>query len=306
MSQQRFYDFGDPVNSVDDNSIRRFLEVPGVYGGFDLGVDTFGDVTIAAGYGLMPDGVVWQEDAVRTLDFFVPGVATVYTVVATHDDRVITGGVAVEYALQTGELTFVTDGVILGWIYHPGGVPLASTHIVQVPKATSSTYGTLLVNTMPTRMSAPLPNTFSDVATMGGNVTFTGQMADDVLFDTTFFVLHQRVAKAAGPAGFETLVQHIQFWMDHYRPASIDLYVNIPGGATITAQLRDTDLNIVTITGSPITTTTDWETVTITVDRNSGTFDLGKPYELRLTHSVDVGQQIDLARVTVNYWPFPT
>ena len=307
MSQRRIYDYDANVYSPDDNAVRQYLLPAGVYNGFALGIDTSADLTIAAGVGLQPDGVLWQEDGINTLAFTPPGVATNYTIVATHDDRPITSGVAVEYAIQSGLVATVTGGIVLGWIYHPGGgVPLAAAYLSDAPKMVSSEYSNLVVAAAPQRLYAPLPRTYSDVAAMGGNVTFSGQTAASVLFDTTYFVVHQRVAKAAGPPGAETLVQHIQFFMDDYRPTQFDLFVNIPGLATITAELRDTDLNIVTITGSPITTTTGWETKSIVVDRSSGTFDTGKPYELRLTHSVDVAQQIDLARVSMLSWPYPT
>lgn len=307
MGQKRLYDFGDPVVSLDDDFTRQYLLPAGVYDGFSLGVDTYADLTFAAGVGLQPDGIVWQEDASTTLDFSSPpAVATDYSVVATHDNRQITGGIAVEYEIRVGLVSSLTDGVVLGWIHHPGGgIPLATTHLVDAPKMKATTYGPLLVAMAPQYLYAPLPRTYSDVAGMGANVVFTGQTATDLLFDTTFFVNHHRVTKTVGPAVPETFTQHVQFWMDQYRPAQFDFYVNIPGGATLTLQLRDTDLNIVTITGSPITTTTDWETASILVDRNSGTFDTGKPYELRLTYSVDVGQQIDLARITAHFWPFP-
>jgi hypothetical protein len=306
MAQQRLYDFGDPVNSPDDNLTREYLLVPGVYEGFGLSVDTLGDISIAAGTGLQPDGVMWREDFPITVAFSVPGIATEYTIVATHDDRQITGGIAVEYELRSGAVPSVVGGVVLGWVFHPGAVPLAASHFVQAPYALANTYGSLLVATSPTRLSAPFANTYSDIAGMGGNVVFTGQTAANVLFDTTYFVVHQRVEKSVGLPGFETFTQHIQFWMDSHRPAGFDFYVNIPGGAQMALQLRDTDLNIVTITGSPITTTTNWETQSITVDRNSGVFADGEPYELRITYSVDVGQRIDLARITARYWPFPT
>lgn len=306
MGQRRVYDFGDGVVSLDDNFTRQYLLPEGVYDGFTLGIDTYAELTISAGVGLQPDGVVWQEDMPITLTSFLPpGAATDYTVVALHDNRQITGGLAVEYEIQVGVMTSVTDGVVLGWIHHPGGgVALAASHLVDAPKIQSSRYAPLLVATAPQHIYVPLSRTYSDLAGMGPNIVFTGQTASDLMFDTTFFVNHQRVAKMVGPAVPETFTQHIQFWMDSYRPARFDFYVNIPGGATLTPQLRDTDLNIVTITGSPITTTADWETVSILVDRNSGVFDVGKPYELRLTYSVDVGQRVDLARVTMHSWPY--
>lgn len=306
MSQKRIYDYGDPVTAEDDNLTRRHLNNAGVYTGMDLGVDTSGNLTLAAGAILLPDGFLCVEDDELTLTFSPPGRATNYTVVATHDDRSITGGVEVEYAIQSGLSTTVTDGIPIGWIYHPGGgATLTATMLQDAPKVGEA--AATEVDTAPILLQAPFINTYSDTAAMGANVTFTGQTATNVLFDTTYFVVHQKVEKAAGPAASpETLVQHVQFYMDSQRPTSFDFYVNIPGAAQLQLELRDTDLNIVTITGSPISTTTNWEWKSITVDRTDGTFAANSPYELRVTSSVDLNQEIQLAAIRANFYPYPT
>ena len=306
MPQKRTYDYGDLVNSQDDNKIREYLLPAGVYSGFYLGVDAAADLTLAPGAGLLPDGIVWQEDTLFVLDTFSPpGVATEYTVVATHIDRLITSGTPVEYAVQVGLTATVANGVVLGWIYHPGGgVDLDATMLVNALDRRA--YDHVFAETSPLELLVPLPRTYSDTATMGANVTFEGQTATDLLLDLTYFVNHQRVAKMVGPAGNETLVQHIQFFATEYRPRSFDLFVDIPGGASIVVELRDTDLNTVTLTsGNPVTTTTNWETKRVVVDRTDGVFAPGSPYELRLTHTVGVTQEIKLARVIANFYPYP-
>ena len=133
--QSRYYNYGSQYYAWDDNDARYAVTPDGVYRGFDLGVDIAADLTIAAGYGCMPDGIVWKEDAITTIAFSPVAPATNYTVVALHTDSMIGGGVEVTYELQAGILTTVTDGVILGWIYYPGGsVNLALTHLVSAPK----------------------------------------------------------------------------------------------------------------------------------------------------------------------------
>ena len=248
---------------------------------------------------------MWLEDASFSIAFSAPGGATNYTVVATHENRLITEGVPVEYAIQAGLSATVTDGVVLGWIYHPGGgVPLAAAHLVEAPKVRD--LAQTVLDTALVTWRVPLAGTWSDVAGMGGNVTFVGQTQDSLLFDTTYFVVYQKVSKVAGPAGAETLVQHVQLYAGDWRPVGFDFYVNIPGAAQLQLELRDTDLNIVTTTGSPISTTTDWEWKSITVDRTDGVFDSGKPYEIRLTHSVDINQEISLAGMVARFYPYPT
>jgi len=307
MTQRRVYDYFDPIPSLDDNETRQYLLTSGVYDGFGFSVDASNNLEIAAGTGLQPDGIMWQETASFSLSFTAPGAATNYTVVATHTDRQLSGGVPVEYAYQTGLVSSVTGGVVLGWIYHPGGgVPLASSHLLPAPKVRDNNQR--LVQTAPVELAVPLHGTWSDTSGMGANVVFEGQDETSVLFDATYFVVHQRVSKAAGPVGSETLVQHIQLFTGAtvWRPSSFDLYVNIPGSAQIQVELRDTDLNTVTITGSPISTTTNWEWQTITVDRTDGNFTANKPYELRLTHSVGLSQEIKLARVIAHFDPYPS
>lgn len=305
MAQQRVFDYGDPLNSPDDNETRQYLETAGVYSGFTFSVDASFDLEIAPGAGLQPNGILWTEDTAVGLTFSAPGVDTNYTVVATHVNRNIIEGVPVEYAIQTGLSTTVTDGIVLGWIYYTGTGTLMASHLVEAPKVKEQ--AELLVDTAPVQLRMPLQGTWSDTATMGGNVTFVGQTESSLLFDSTYFVTHQKVSKVAGPAATpETLVQHVQFFATDRRPVGFDLYCNIPGAAQLQVELRDTDLNIVTITGSPISTTTDWEWQTITVDRTDGTFATGQPYELRLTHSVDLNQEISLAHVVARYYPYPT
>lgn len=305
MAQKRVFDYWDPIPSLDDNETRQYLETAGVYAGFGLGADASGNLEIALGVGLQPDGVMWQETSSFTLSFSAPGAATNYTVIATHTDRQISGGVAVEYSIVSGLFSSVASSVVLGWIYHPGGgVPLTTAYLVDAPKVRDT--ASRLVASAPITLRVPFSGTWSDTASMGANVVFEGQTESTLQFDATNFVVHQKVSKAAGPLGAETLTQHIQFYMGDWRPASFDLYCNIPGAASLQVELRDTDLNIVVISGNPIGTTSGWEWNTITVDRTDGTFDANKPYELRLTHSVDLGQEINLATVVARFDPYPS
>ena len=307
MSQIRYGNYADPITMPDLVSGRYAHTTKGIYRGFDMGVDASGNITLAAGYGVQHNGIAWQEDDTRTLSFTPPGAATTYTVYATHTDVQMRGGSPVEYVVQSGELTDVVGGVIIGWVYHPGGgVPLAVDHMLEAPKMLTSNYAAIQAASQPIGLSAPFPRTYSDVAGMGANVVFQGQDASTVQFDAANYVVYQSAAKAAGPVVLETLVQHVQFYATAWRPFAFDLYVDVIGAtASLIVQLRDTDLNIVTISGSPITSTGGWAVRTITVDRTSGTFTDGQPYTLRLTSSVSVGEEIRLARIVQRHWPYP-
>jgi len=308
MAQQRVYNYGAVVEATLDNAARYTIASKGVYRGFDLGVNASGNIELSTGYGVQHNGIVWYETDVREIGgtFTPPSTATDYTVYATHDNVEIFGGAPVEYHVSTGILTDVSNGVILGWIRHPGGgVALSSDHIQNAPKMQTQVYVSEVTSTLPVEIVAPFTRTYSDTASMGANITVKGITASDVQFDTTNFVVYQSVKKAAGPVGAETFVQHIQFYSTGVRPVSYDLYVDVGSGASLSVELRDTDLNITTISGSPITSTGGWSSAQITVDSNSGVFDSGKPYELRLTFSVDVGQEIKLSRLLANFWPYP-
>lgn len=308
MSQQRIQNFLDTVIAEDTNNARYALLAKGVYRGFDLDVDAAADLEIGVGWGLQHNGIIWYEDTAKTISFTPPGAATNYTVVASHTDVMMSGGAEVTYAIQSGTIadSAIATGVVLGWIFHPGGgVPLTADYLLSAPKRVN--YTDIVAAALPLEIIAPLPRTYSDVAGAGANVVFTGQTATDINFDVVNYVVYQSVAKpAAGPPGAETLVQYIQFYHGTYRPLYFQLYVNISGSGSLAVQLRDTDLNIVTVTGSPITNTGGWATATITVDRTMGNFTANAPYTLRLTHSVDLGDEIQLSRVNTIYWPFPT
>jgi len=318
MAQSRFDNYGDFISSPNANEARYAITPKGVYRGFEFSVSISGDLVIAPGYGCQHNGIVWMEDDDRTLAFPVTVPAQNYTIVALHEDQQIIGGAAVEYELQGGLETndTVPDGVVLGWIYYPGGsVTLDPSHIVQAPSQLSDNTARLATATAPLRFLAPF-QIYSDLAAMGANVTVSGLSKTALtttpripppLFDAAAFLSYQSAAKPAGPLGVETLEQHFQFVATDFRPISFAFYLNSTTGSQIEVQLRDTALNIVTITGSPITGTGGvWDEAVIDVDRNDGVFTAGMPYELRLTHRVDVGHNIKLAWVEARFWPYPS
>ena len=69
MAQKRINNYGDFINSPDNNSARYAVTVKGVYRGFELAVNTDNNVEIQPGYGCQHNGVVWMEDGVRVLIF---------------------------------------------------------------------------------------------------------------------------------------------------------------------------------------------------------------------------------------------
>lgn len=298
--QNRIFNYGAPVDSTQVVLAQYATTAKGVYRGFDLSIDASADLTIAAGYGVQHNGVVWAEDGLTTLAFTPPAPATIYTVVATHDNVQITGGVEVEYAIQTGEVTSVANGVILGWIYHPGGsVPLATNYLLSAPKMLASP--ALVADAQPVELVAPFDGRWWLDAASGVNTVVT-----DPSWDAANFVVYQDAINnsAIGP---EAVIQHVQLYHGSFRPYAFDFYVNIDAdpNTNLTVEVYDTALAAVTTTGGPITGTVGWETHTVTVARYGGTFAAGAPYTLRLTSNMGIAQQVRIARVVARYWPYP-
>jgi len=311
MPQQRFYDYSKPASSTYENAIHYALNNKGVYRGMGLGIDaTYGGLQIDAGYALQHDGVIWYESTAIVLPFEPPTAATVYTVVATHADRAIIGGVAVEYDILTGEFTNedVTNGVAIGWIYHPGAAtPLALEHLVSAPKALPEDYAKSLAQSLPIELLPPLQQ--SVVTSSGLDITFAPSV-----FDAVNYVIYQDVQNSPTAVGVESLVQQVQFFVQGstaVRPYSFSFYHNFTTVVTteITAEVYDTSQSPTVFstggTTATVTGTGGWSESTVVLDRTDGTFDVAKPYTLRLTYNVAPGESLQLGRIKANYWPFP-
>lgn len=311
MPQHRDTNFGATATSQAENDNNFALSTKGVFRGLDLGVSTSGTnrLTLAAGYGLQHDGVIWQEDLEVIVTFLPPGSAENYTVTARHDNRQILGGVAVDYDYEPGLLTndTVLNGVVLGWIYHPGGgVPLAVEHLQSVPKNLPEELAHLTADTVPIELIPPYDRAV--VTSVGLDLTYK-----EVDFDIGSFVIYQEVLSSLTAPTVQQVVQQFQFYVQNdFKPVSYNLYHNFANSPTamIQVEVYDTnqtavELNDGTFTVINIQGTGAWNEDTVTVNRTSGTFDNGKPYTLRLTFELDKTEVIQLSRVKANYWPFP-
>jgi hypothetical protein len=203
-----------------------------------------------------------------------------------------------------GILSSVVNGVIVAWLYHPGGgVPPTAAMIQNAVRAKPEEYTNAKTTLSPEMQQAEFVQAFHDAGASGPNTSLLPRE-----FTTSGqFLVYQRVSNSAGAPGDEQVVQHFpMFIQDDKRPIAVELYCDIPNSPNnnITVQVYDTDQVLVAVTGSPINPTTGWEHKTVTVDRTAGTWDNGKPYEVRLLFNLDPGQSIDLGRLKVNYWPF--
>ena len=91
------------------------------------------------------------------------------------------------------------------------------------------------------------------------------------------------------------------------RPAQIRLYCDVPGSpaTSLTVAVYDVNQAPVAVTNGVIANTVGWEERIVTVDLLAGTFTVGLPWTVRLTHSLDLGITMRLARVVVEFWPYP-
>jgi hypothetical protein len=307
MPQFRYWDYGSPVPATADNTVNQVLNDFGVYRDMDLDVDSgTGLLVVTPGFGLLPNGIIWEETENVSLAFVPPGAASNYTVVATHEFEQRLHGTPVEYDLVSGIVTSVVGGVVLGWIYHPGGgVPIATDQLQSAPKALPSEYTQKQVALAPIELVPEFPRSFYDAASSGIDTAFEPKLWTTV----GQYLIYQKASNSITAGGPQQVVQHIQFYVDEApRPVEFQFYVNIPNApnTNLTVQVYGTDQVLVPVTGSPIGFTTGWETKSITVDRTAGTFDAGLPYTLRLIFNLGVGQEISMGRLKAIFWPFPT
>jgi hypothetical protein len=279
----------------------------------DLGLDLSGNLIINEGYAALPSAVnttpqlvvVWESTPVG-LAFTPPGPPTDYTVVAFHENREILGGVQVDYEVRIGIYPDISDGIVIGWIYHPGGgVPLTLDMMVNAPKAMAADVAVELLARNPVDVVAPF-GTRSYIETISNpDITLT-----DPDWDAAKFVINQRVENSPTAVGPHFVRQILQFYVrDGIRPSSFQMYVNIDADplTNLVAEVFGTDQAPVIATGSPFfgSGTGNWEWVTLEVDRSDGVFVAGLPYTLRLTHNVAVGGRLRVAAVRANFWPYP-
>jgi hypothetical protein len=305
MPQKRFYNYDSNADSASENSINYALHPKGVYQGLDLVVSLTGGLTVALGYGLQFNGVLWYESTAVVIPFTPPGVDTDYTLVAQHDNRQIFGGVAVTYDLISGSvLPDISDGVVLGWVYYrSAGGPLLQEQVVSAPKQVANTLASQAVLRQPLELLPAYPG--SILTSSGLDITVT-----PLAFDAGAFVLYQGVANSPMGVGVEQAIQQIQLYaVAGIRPYSITFYryCNAPVATNLQVEVYGTDLLAVPVTGSPIVGAgAVWTSQTVLISQTLGTFTAGMPYTIRLTFNVDLGKDFRLGRIVVSFWPYPS
>jgi hypothetical protein len=300
MTQIRIWNYGDTFTSTRASTAQFALHEAGVYRGYDLTVTDVDVITLTTGYVLLPSGILVGEDVATTLRFTVlPAAATTYSITVRHVDADVIGGQAATYAIETGELTSIPDGIVLGWVRHPGGaVPLASSFVFSARKVLSEAAD--FPQLQPEVHLAPFTSKWATSA-VGANTTvsngFTAPMA----------VYTRVLTSALGPVppAYETTTAVIPLSATRFRPFSLVVRAQVDTNCQLLVGLLDTDGNSVTLTGGTINPSVSFVDSTVSVDYSSGVFTEGDLYALTLEFRTPASAGINLQSVTLNFDPLP-
>jgi len=293
--QRRYVDRGRPY---DHEAWRTLLEVTnpvGVYSGFDLSPSTVvGSQIIAASGGLMlPSGIVVVETEEVTVDLGsgFPPAATNYTVCTLHEEANVglISGEAMTYYVTAALLTSQpTNGVILGWIRHPGGsIPLAASHITDAPKNRDLAQD--MAARTPFRQTPPhfvVPSLVTDMAEVEG-------------YDTRpWRGFNYAVTAGRGNA---QVTAYVAFPV-YAEPWQVNITTILPVGALMYAYLYDTAG--ASAGSNTFTAHATYTTNILSVTPGSNTWTSGSTGLLKFIFDIPRGTTVQMANLEVDFWPY--
>lgn len=302
MAQKRFTDRGRPYDHEAWRSLYKNTMSPGVYSGFTLSpsVLSASQVTIAPGALLLPTGIVVVEDTEVTVQIdgvFPPSTAKDYTVRTYHREIAtgLIGGEAMTYLVDASLLTEQpSDGIILGWIRHPGGgVALEESFITNAPRYSPADVAADASARMPARSLAPLL-----VTTLGQGVSHTeGFQSGHGWRGFT----NPSLAIDPGTGVTPVATSYWQFPI-YTRPWEVSIRSIVPVGDSIEVSVYDS-LNAL-VTSATITPHTSWQVDTITIPTDSGSFTAGDKGTIKLISTVAQGTIVKIADMNADFWPY--
>lgn len=288
MAQQRLWNFGDTITHTKLITSYQVLFDQGVYSGYDISLVDQSTIEVSSGYLLLPDGIILHEtDSFRITLIVAPAVATTYTIVVTHEDANLIGGTGAVFNLQTGFFAegSVPNGVVIGWIYHPGSAAaFESWMFVQPPKRKVDEFVANLKT--PVKWSAPFPT-----AIMEPNVSHTISTPRDTLPGLQTGTQWPRLRIFAEPTTAGTPATTLIFpVVTVNKPSRIDLVYRLANsGMTLNARVYDTTETLATISPAGFSfVDTDWKRVSIQVPLSlsptaaNGTWTAGEQWRLEL------------------------
>lgn len=139
MTQQRIWNYGDTFTAEKIKQAQGALNCSGVYSNYNISVYDVNKLSLSAnGFLLQPNGILITETGAVILTLnTLPSLATTYTITCRHTDVNQLGGAEAVYDIEEGNFAVgsLSDGVVLGWIYHPGSaVPFDLSFIEEAPK----------------------------------------------------------------------------------------------------------------------------------------------------------------------------
>lgn len=302
MAQKRFTDRGRPYDHEAWRSLYRNTLSPGVYSGYDLSPSgtSASQVDISPGALLLPSGIVVVEDTTVTVQIegvFPPSAPTNYTVKTEHSEAAmgLIGGEAMTYAVEASLLSVQpSNGVILGWIRHPGGgVPLDTTQITLAPKYAPAEVAKDFSARMPI-VSSP-PNIVSD---LGQGVSETDGFTSNHAWRG---FTNPSTAIDTGTGVTPVATTYFQYPV-YERPWQIKVQSIIPVGCQIEVTVYDTSGAVAAT--QTLTTHTSWQQDTIDIPTSNGVFTTGTKGSVKLVSTVAQGTIVKIADIVVDFWPY--
>lgn len=302
MAQKRFTDRGRPYDHEAWRSLYRNTLSPGVYSGYTLSPSPLSasQVEISPGALLLPTGIVVVEDTAVTVQIegvFPPSSATDYTIRTYHREIAtgLIGGEAMTYLVDSSLVTAQpSDGIILGWIRHPGGgVALEQGFITNAPSYAPAAVAADASARMPAKDLAPLL-----VTTLGQGVSHTEGFASG---HTWRGFTNPSLAIDPGTGMTPVATSYWQYPV-YARPWEISIRSIVPIGDSIAVSVYDS-LNVL-IASATITPHTSWQMDTISVPTSTGTFTAGEKGTIKLVSTVAQGTIVKIADLAVDFWPY--
>jgi hypothetical protein len=247
---------------------------------------------------MLPSGIVVSEDEDVTIELgsgFPPAAETDYTIATQHNeaDVGLISGEAMTYYVTAALLTEQpSDGVILGWIRHPGGsVPLAQNQITNAPtnKPTEMVQSHIArqpFRQLPPRFLVPTGTYPADASMMEGKDSRTWRGFDYAL---------------TGGSGFVEVISYISFPV-YAEPWEINLESIVPLGCIVQMTLFDTAGS--TVDNLTITPHATYQTDTLAVTPGANTWTTGGRGLLQFGCQVARGTTIQFSELEVDFWPY--
>jgi hypothetical protein len=304
LTQRRYINYGSTADASGIKGVIRNLAEPGILNGFELLAAAPNQIKIDSGGLVFTSGILLEETEVKYLTIPITAAAINYTIVYTHTDQDIVGGVAASLNLVTGLFSTYANSVILGWIKYPGGsINVANNQIYPAPKkniVAQSTRGDKDVY-LPQQSEAG-----GSTASIFGIRSTASAITTIVEYDATHGIVI-RYPNSTGGATTDEI--WFPFVARTATPRSIITefaFSSTDPGISLGVEVLDTLGNPVTnvVVSDDVAISAD-TLVTRTVRMVGGVFTAGKRYHVKLTLEIPDGEYIKVASLGASTYELP-